>query len=343
MLNLSIRLLNGQQINLSNVPQQCTLHDIKRVIAPKAGMSIRMIRFLKDGIQLPDDDTLFNRGIVEPAPVTHIINIYPRQGGYSPFPEWKPVSSLDPIIGGIIINGNPLPAAPLAPLFDGTLNRGKFWFPLNYINHTPGCDIPVAHHLLQQFYDNCIANPEQTIEEIGTAILLANGYGPDPRIPFWFVPVSPATIAHHTPVAADWGALWGLAPVAVWDLGAVAPAPVAAGLGLGGAPVRPIPGPGVDQSVLRPRGDWTCSICTENETENGNVIYTVPCGHKFHVQCITPWVEQHNICPNCRANITGYSNVSIHEHTLGKRKKTKKTKKTKKSKKTKKRSTPLKI
>lgn len=95
----------------------------------------------------------------------------------------------------------------------------------------------------------------------------------------------------------------------------------------------PILGSGIDQSSSRPTTDWVCSICRENETEGGNVIYTVPCGHKFHVQCISGWIGTHNTCPDCRIVITGYSNVSISGHTLGKRKTFKKRTSKRKSKK----------
>jgi hypothetical protein len=321
---LNIRLfLRGREYNLSDVPRECTITNLKRVIAPTAGISIRQMRLLRNGRQLPDDVTLLEQGLVAPD-VVYDMTIIPRDMGYSPFPGWKPVSRLDPDIGGIRVNGNLLPIRPLAPHFDGTLWREKFWFPLNYINHTPGCDIPVTHALLQQFYDNCIAQPFQTIEQIGTAILLANGYRADH---FWFEPDSLATFAHHNPPVAN---VWQFQPPALalpvvqWPVLVQPEHEVPAQAG-------PIIGLGVDQRTTPSIRGWMCSICMENETVNGNVIYTVPCGHKFHVGCITPWIGTNNTCPFCRSNITGYSNVSIAEHTQGKRKTYKKRKSKKRS------------
>jgi hypothetical protein len=338
MLNVKLSLLNGTEYNLSHVPQECTVANLIRVIAPSVRMNVRQIRLIRNGRQLADDATLI-------GPPPYNISLVPRQGGYSPFPGWKPVSRFDPYIGGIRVDDVEFENRPLAPNFDD-LNpdvkrmlqdplidtsslRSRYWFPLNYINHRPGSDIPVSHHLLQQFYDTCIAQPFQSIEDIGTAILLANGYRHDPDINMWFVPHSPAAIARHNPpalVLMQFQPMVDLARMLQEPAHAVAALPVAHWPHLvhpdHHVPVQagPILGSGIDQSSAQPTTDWVCSICRENETENGNVIYTVPCGHKFHVQCISGWIGTHNTCPDCRIVITGYSNVSIAGHTLGKRK-----------------------
>ena len=37
----------------------------------------------------------------------------------------------------------------------------------------------------------------------------------------------------------------------------------------------------------------------EAETEAEAAI-CMPCGHSYHLSCITPWLQEHNTCPTCR-------------------------------------------
>jgi hypothetical protein len=41
-----------------------------------------------------------------------------------------------------------------------------------------------------------------------------------------------------------------------------------------------------------------CSICQYNIKKNKNP-YFITCGHCFHEECITPWLDTKIICPNC--------------------------------------------
>lgn len=46
-----------------------------------------------------------------------------------------------------------------------------------------------------------------------------------------------------------------------------------------------------------------CSICQDALTLDEEV-FTLPCKHAFHIDCLTPWGKDNNTCPNCRAVFT---------------------------------------
>ena len=43
-----------------------------------------------------------------------------------------------------------------------------------------------------------------------------------------------------------------------------------------------------------------CSICLLR-VEDGQVNSVTPCNHVFHSDCIKPWIQENNECPNCKA------------------------------------------
>jgi hypothetical protein len=58
--------------------------------------------------------------------------------------------------------------------------------------------------------------------------------------------------------------------------------------------------------------DNTCSICLEPLTQN--VATALPCGHRFHKDCIVNWlVRSQGKCPNCKQRITNIPYISIEE------------------------------
>lgn len=45
-----------------------------------------------------------------------------------------------------------------------------------------------------------------------------------------------------------------------------------------------------------------CSVCLERFLA-GQLLIRLPCKHRFHPDCLTPWLESHGQCPYCRAKI----------------------------------------
>ncbi|KAI4723873.1 hypothetical protein E4T49_08406 [Aureobasidium sp. EXF-10728] len=47
-----------------------------------------------------------------------------------------------------------------------------------------------------------------------------------------------------------------------------------------------------------------CAICIDEFEDGVSRVMSLPCGHEFHVDCITPWLTtRRRTCPNCKADV----------------------------------------
>lgn len=46
----------------------------------------------------------------------------------------------------------------------------------------------------------------------------------------------------------------------------------------------------------------TCTVCVE-QIKLGSKGMFMPCGHIYHPDCLTPWLDTNNTCPTCRFEI----------------------------------------
>lgn len=56
--------------------------------------------------------------------------------------------------------------------------------------------------------------------------------------------------------------------------------------------------PTVDNVTVDPES--TCPICMDNFNDNDKVVTQLECKHFYHLECIKPWLAEHNTCPTCR-------------------------------------------
>ena len=47
--------------------------------------------------------------------------------------------------------------------------------------------------------------------------------------------------------------------------------------------------------------DDECVVCLE-ELKTGDILVHLPCAHRFHWNCVVPWLESTSHCPCCRMN-----------------------------------------
>ncbi|XP_042060762.1 uncharacterized protein LOC121805075 isoform X1 [Salvia splendens] len=60
---------------------------------------------------------------------------------------------------------------------------------------------------------------------------------------------------------------------------------------------------GLPQSTVQTDHEEACAVCLETPT-TGEKIRHLPCLHKFHKDCIDPWLRRRSSCPVCKSSIT---------------------------------------
>lgn len=56
-----------------------------------------------------------------------------------------------------------------------------------------------------------------------------------------------------------------------------------------------------------------CSICRD-EFKTINDFYTLKCNHKFHIECLNPWLKIQGSCPYCKQHISMYRILEFSEY-----------------------------
>lgn len=57
-----------------------------------------------------------------------------------------------------------------------------------------------------------------------------------------------------------------------------------------------------------PSAPLVCSVCLQDMApEDENALRTLACGHCFHHDCVSPWLERKHSCPLCRQPTSGHA------------------------------------
>ncbi|KAH7298206.1 hypothetical protein KP509_25G032100 [Ceratopteris richardii] len=59
-----------------------------------------------------------------------------------------------------------------------------------------------------------------------------------------------------------------------------------------------------------------CSVCLEHFVV-GQQLICLPCKHRFHPNCLSPWLENHAKCPYCRAKVSIEGGVASSSRQTG--------------------------
>ncbi|KAF2440653.1 hypothetical protein P171DRAFT_435431 [Karstenula rhodostoma CBS 690.94] len=58
-----------------------------------------------------------------------------------------------------------------------------------------------------------------------------------------------------------------------------------------------------------------CVVCLEEYVDGISQVMSLPCGHEFHADCITPWlVTRRRTCPICKGDVVRSLSQSYHDH-----------------------------
>ncbi|KAL4990951.1 hypothetical protein BDW68DRAFT_153025 [Aspergillus falconensis] len=59
-----------------------------------------------------------------------------------------------------------------------------------------------------------------------------------------------------------------------------------------------------------------CVVCLEEYIDGQSRVMSLPCGHEFHVECITPWLTtRRRTCPICKGDVVRSMSQSHHAET----------------------------
>ncbi|OAG10352.1 uncharacterized protein CC84DRAFT_1193833 [Paraphaeosphaeria sporulosa] len=60
-----------------------------------------------------------------------------------------------------------------------------------------------------------------------------------------------------------------------------------------------------------------CVVCLEEYVDGISQVMSLPCGHEFHADCITPWlVTRRRTCPICKGDVVRSLSQSYHDHAV---------------------------
>ncbi|KAA8497115.1 E3 ubiquitin-protein ligase RNF38 [Porphyridium purpureum] len=71
-----------------------------------------------------------------------------------------------------------------------------------------------------------------------------------------------------------------------------------------------LPDPECGHSVAGTESEPQCCICLCN-FEGGEMMRDLPCAHRFHAECLDPWIAGHRSCPFCRAQFEVTTDASL--------------------------------
>eukprot|EP00667_Euglena_gracilis_P013713 EG_transcript_14161 len=74
--------------------------------------------------------------------------------------------------------------------------------------------------------------------------------------------------------------------------------------------IRDLPVVSIQPGHLKNTDTKTCTVCQE-DFRLGERATLLTCGHLFHADCITPWLEKNRTCPLCRKEV-----VNVREERL---------------------------
>jgi hypothetical protein len=58
-----------------------------------------------------------------------------------------------------------------------------------------------------------------------------------------------------------------------------------------------------EQAALSSTDRDACAVCYD-AFNPGDEVVTLPCSHRYHAACVTPWLRRATSCPTCRADVT---------------------------------------